>query len=176
MAGEIGDKKPILTSQPSQNTRRPRFFRFVVGAFIALFVFIAGVILWQAYDIWKVQNQAAYTVQALKNYEEDQYRKALADTYGGKTPQETLQMYIEAVEKGDYELASKYFILDYQDKELKSLKSSPPENIRNVLNLLNQTILNKGSYSWDGKEFGIREPLSADFKLYPSGIWKIVEK
>ena len=85
-------------------------------------------------------------------------------------------MYIEAVEKGDYELASKYFILDYQDKELKSLKSSPPENIRNVLNLLNQTILNKGSYSWDGKEFGIREPLSADFKLYPSGIWKIVEK
>ena len=38
------------------------------------------------------------------------YDAAMADTYGGKTPQATLQMYIEAVEKGDYELASKYFV------------------------------------------------------------------
>ena len=92
---------------------------------------------------------------------------ALSGCLGGELSQ--------TVMKGDLKRADE-LILDYQDKELKSLKSSPPENIRNVLNLLNQTILNKGSYSWDGKEFGIREPLSADFKLYPSGIWKIVEK
>lgn len=34
------------------------------------------------------------------------------DTYGGKTPEETLQMFIDALKKGDMELASKYFMLD----------------------------------------------------------------
>jgi len=34
------------------------------------------------------------------------------DTYGGKTPQETLDMFINALEKGDIELAAKYFALD----------------------------------------------------------------
>ena len=35
-----------------------------------------------------------------------------ADTYGGKTPQETLDMFVDALKKGDVELASKYFLLD----------------------------------------------------------------
>ncbi len=34
-----------------------------------------------------------------------------ADTYGGKTPEETLGMFIDALKKGDVELASKYFVL-----------------------------------------------------------------
>jgi hypothetical protein len=35
-----------------------------------------------------------------------------ADTYGGKTPQETLDMFVSALRAGDVELASKYFLLD----------------------------------------------------------------
>jgi len=35
-----------------------------------------------------------------------------ADTYGGKTPQETLDMFVDALRKGDIDLASKYFLLD----------------------------------------------------------------
>jgi len=33
------------------------------------------------------------------------------DTYGGKTPEETLNLFIEALKKEDLELASKYFVL-----------------------------------------------------------------
>jgi len=41
------------------------------------------------------------------------YEKTMTeDIYGGKTPEETLTMFIEALEKGDIELASKYFVLD----------------------------------------------------------------
>lgn len=61
--------------------------------------------------IWK--NYFAY--DEVKVYEEvtRKYVEAMtADTYGGKTPQETLDMFVDALRKGDVELASKYFMLD----------------------------------------------------------------
>ena len=48
-----------------------------------------------------------------------------ADTYGGKTPQETLNLFIDALEKGDADLAAKYFMLDdklSRDQWVKSLE------------------------------------------------------
>ena len=113
--------------------------------------------------------------EALKKAEEDSYRQALADTYGGKTPQETLRMYIDAVEKGDYLLASKYFVGDYQEKELKSLQTSKQENVINTVKLLKQSLQSDGSFSADRQEYIIRRPLLVDFRIYPNGIWKIIE-
>jgi hypothetical protein len=46
-----------------------------------------------------------------------------ADTYGGKTPEETLDLYIEALKKGDLESAIKYIRVDQQERSLKELKS-----------------------------------------------------
>ncbi len=45
-----------------------------------------------------------------------------ADTYGGKTPEETLDLYIEALKKGDIELAAKYSRVDQQEEEIEDLK------------------------------------------------------
>lgn len=48
----------------------------------------------------------------------DQYETAMEkDTYGGQTPQETLDMFVDALEKGDVELASKYFNLNTNEKD-----------------------------------------------------------
>jgi len=55
------------------------------------------------------------TQKALKQYEQaldEYYQKFAEDTYGGKTPQETLDMFIEALENGDIDLAAKYFAMD----------------------------------------------------------------
>ena len=38
------------------------------------------------------------------------------DTYGGDTPEETLDLFIEALEAGDIELASKYFVVEKQEE------------------------------------------------------------
>lgn len=38
------------------------------------------------------------------------------DPYGGETPEETLRLFIEALKKGDTDLAAKYFILDKQQE------------------------------------------------------------
>jgi len=99
----------------------------------------------------------------------------MADIYGGKIPQETLQMYISAIEKGDYELASKYFIEKYQESELKSLQNSPKENIKIMIIQLREVLKNEGSFSWDNTGFAIRKPILVDCMLYPNGIWKIIK-
>lgn len=44
------------------------------------------------------------------------------DTYGGKTPEETFDLYLAALKKGDLELASKYFVMEKQKQRLEQLK------------------------------------------------------
>lgn len=48
----------------------------------------------------------------LKNLQE-QYEN---DTFGGETPEKTIQLFIEALEAGDIDLASKYFLPDDREK------------------------------------------------------------
>src|SRR3990167_283218 len=45
-----------------------------------------------------------------------QKERYMADTYGGDTPEETLELFISALKTGDIDLASKYFVLDKQDE------------------------------------------------------------
>lgn len=183
------------------------FWKFAAWFSAIIFVVVGGYVGWRIYDIKQKQQKVAEGLELLKKIKEESYREAMADTYGGKTPQETLQMYIDAVEKGDYVLASKYFIGDHQEKELKSLRSSPRENIDNVVAVLKGVVLDdkrallERMYESDLKQYGVseskedyisrvgkiyegRETMSAkvsgygfsvSFKLYPNGIWKIIE-
>lgn len=124
---------------------------------------------------WQYRRGLDESRQMYDEWQEEFYQQALADNVGGKTPQDTLRMYIEAVEKGDYELASKYFILEKKEKELNMLKSLDSEKLNFYLEVLKDSLDSEGSYSWDKKEFAIREPVLVDFALYPSGIWKLIE-
>ena len=54
------------------------------------------------------------------------------DTIGGKTPEETLKMFVAALKKGDVELASQYFSLDdkgSRQKWVDYLKSVQSKNL-----------------------------------------------
>lgn len=86
---------------------------FIIIGFLALVAVAAGVFWfsggykeWQATREARQQADKAAEVQARV---EEAYRN---DTYGGKTPQETLDMFVAALRAGDVELASKYFALD----------------------------------------------------------------
>jgi len=87
-----------------------RFFVFV-GVFLVIMLVAGG-----GYFGWnKYFSQEAKTQRNYQKYLDWQanYEKAMQeDTYGGKTPQETLDMFIVALKKGDVELASKYFMLN----------------------------------------------------------------
>ncbi|MFH1188380.1 MAG: hypothetical protein V1652_00865 [bacterium] len=123
-------------------------------------------------------------VHDMKQAEEDWHAAQMADTYGGTTPQETLRMFIDAMEKEDYELASKYFVIERQQEELDGMGTAPKENIDNVLVMLRECLdamdthplEEVGSYSFNNKNgYLIEKPIAVDFFLYPNGIWKIEE-
>ncbi|HOF50618.1 MAG TPA: hypothetical protein PLH22_03005 [Candidatus Colwellbacteria bacterium] len=65
----------------------------------------------------------------------DQYETAMEnDTYGGQTPQETLDMFVDALEKGDLDLASKYFVLrEDGSRDPKTLEALESKRVSNIL-------------------------------------------
>ena len=165
-------------SQPQNNVepREPRgHFKKFAAIFLAILVVAIGsAIGLRAYEFKRGERGVGELAEALKRAEQEDYQRAMADTYGGKTPQETLHLYIEAVEKEDYELASKYFIGDKQQEELKSLKNAGAEALgRYVLTL--RKIPEEGKYNIDNTYFSFDGPILVNMKLYPNGIWKIIE-
>lgn len=139
-------------------------------------------VLWGTFKQWQMRRGVEKFAQALKQLEQDDYRRAMADAYGGKTPQETLQMYIDAVEKGDFELASKYIITSKQQEEFEGLL-----NIKDDKKFLDKYLgdLKKSKPDGDIKEDVFRMKAVVDkeegpyyfirFIKYPNGIWKISE-
>ncbi len=136
---------------------------------IVFLAFLASLAL-DSYRQYKGEKRVAELANELKRLADLDLQKKTADTIGGKTPQETLEMFISAVEKGDYELASKYFVIERQEAELKSLQISKKENIDNVMGMLRQA--SKGAFL-DENRFFIDEPIAVDFIKYPAGNWKI---
>ena len=64
-------------------------------------------------DYIRYQKSPEYQAQK----EAEQIKKEYAeDPYGGDTPEQTLQLFIEALKKGDMDLAVKYFVLDKQEE------------------------------------------------------------
>jgi hypothetical protein len=178
MPEDLDQKSAGLANSDAVPVRKPRFFKLVVSAFVALFVLVAAYAGLQAYTDWKARRGIEQLAEAIKRWEKENYERQLADTYGGKTPQETLRMYIEAVEKGDYELASKYFVIERQKKELESSNRLTKQQLQNYINLLRIALENldsNGRYNQDGRYFSIYDPIFISMIFYPNGIWKIVE-
>lgn len=134
-------------------------YKKTITAVAVIVVLSSAFIGWGTYKQWQMRRGVEKFAQMLKQLEQEDYQRAMADTYGGKTPQETLQMYIDAVEKGDFELASKYFIGEKQEKELASLRGSDPGNIKTVLD-----VLKKVEIVDERKELGMRH--EDDVKKY----------
>jgi len=91
--------------------------------FLLILIGIVAVII-TAYLVWNnfFNQEARERRENEKKY--DQFFEALSegenrqkeDAYGGKTPQETIDLFVAALEKDDLELASKYFSLTVEGK------------------------------------------------------------
>ena len=138
---------------------------------IAVFLFAVG------YGLsWYGEYSFNKDLQAIKKEAERPY---LEDTYGGKTPKETLELFIAAIEKEDFDLASKYFIINKQEGWRDRLVKGEKQKLYNWIDLL-KTAQDRGSL-WDGnfqmevKNAAESANLIIDFIKYPQGIWKIQE-
>jgi len=172
-----------------QNLEQPKSKKIKFIIWFVILIFGVYALIW-VYENYFSQ-KAKETKQQQKNYEKyltwkSFYEKAMSeDTYGGKTPEETLNLFIEALKKEDLELASKYFVLNSNGqrdpKWLEALqKTKDAGKLKEVIELLSkakpdyENISNKEdfkfkSYGNDGK---LKAYIDLEFNKY-SGIWKI---
>lgn len=141
----------------------------VIGMFVLIILSNYG---YQKYDDWKFDKE-------LKELTEEINKPYLEDSYGGKTPKETLELFIAAVEKEDFELASKYFVLSKQEEWKNKLINGKENNsIKNLIKLVADEIeiLNKAEPLWIAEDRYIStNKVLFEYVKYPQGIWKIKE-
>ncbi len=71
-------------------------------------------------------------------------RRQKADTYGGATPEETLTLFVDALKKKDYKLASKYYRFDKQEEVKREMfEWLKNDNADVFVNVYNKNILSK---------------------------------
>jgi len=176
-----------IQQNPNPEKPKRKYWKFVAG-FLGIIIIVAGgFFVWERY----FSPQAKINRETQKNYEkylewERNYEKAMKeDTYGGKTPEETLQMFIEALRKEDVELASKYFVLrsdGSSDPKWKEglIKTKEIGKLQEVINVLSKAKPDLGArISEEYYVFSTRDEngtVTADIDLRInkySGVWKI---
>ncbi len=145
------------------------FFVIVIIVFLAFLASLA----WDLYGQYKGEKDVERLAYELQRWQESEYQKKADDKLGGKTPQETLEMFIAAVEKGDYELASKYFVIEEQARWRKDLMDIVvAKKIDLFLKPLKEIKNSEGAYLGEDRYF-IDAPVLVDYLRYPFGNWKI---
>lgn len=99
-------------NQPSPQSGRS-LITFIVGLVALILIALGGYWSWERNSGPESDGIGGFldhlkSRKFLRNFDEEMRR----DKFGGKTPEETLQLFIEALEKGDVELASRYFMLE----------------------------------------------------------------
>ncbi|MBU4338041.1 DUF4878 domain-containing protein [Patescibacteria group bacterium] len=89
----------------------------VIAALVVIGVLIGWEIGIRAYFYYI---RPYFSGMAYRNYVDAYIQLQLNDKIGGDTPEETVDLFIEALKKGDYDLASKYFVIDDQEKWKKT--------------------------------------------------------
>lgn len=165
-----------------------KIIKIVVLAVIFLLVatagYVSGNLVKYALDIRKADK----SVERFQGSLEEPYKK---DIYGGKTPEETWAMYIDALTKGDIDLASKYYAVGDQEKERQALlEGRDRDNLKLYLEQLSAPLQKDDSlpdfilankerkyYYYMVKEIETGEMLknTAEFYLNPyTKVWKIL--
>ncbi len=89
-----------------------------------------------------------------------------ADTFGGKTPEETIDLFISALKLGDIQLASKYYDVRVQKDALASLKKemSLNGNYNNSLNYFDDVRKKGTKVFYKDYNFAGRDGCALDYK------------
>ena len=150
------------------------FWKFFFGL---LAVMAVGFFVMYATHFWTKYQALQADVKAKEEFDRIQ-KLYQEDTFGGKTPEETLALFIDALKKGDTDLAAKYVLPE--DRELISKNL----NQAKVLGTLDQAVARlialkrsklDGDRAWfvitnENREIKYEVLLGKNSK----GIWKIV--
>lgn len=114
------------------------------------------------YQSWKI----GHDYQKFENAYIDYFKN---DIYGGKTPQETYNMYLDALKKGNVELASRYFFWKNQNEQKQKLTDLKTKGeLQNYINGLPKWEELKEEEYWDkdGKQYSYEFVREKDEKYF----------
>ena len=143
-----------------------------VGIFVVVIIAALAAIYYANYYFSPEQKALRYYADLERQYAED--------TYGGKTPEETLRLFIDALKVGDIELASKYFIPEKQEEWLDNIKKvQKKDHLNDMINDLMK--VSKSKEDMDSALFvGTNDRNVASLIISMGfnevvGIWKILD-
>lgn len=173
---------PIITNMPLEEEKPsrswPKYGLFLMGALIIP----ASYYGWNYYLSPEAREARSFyedvaTFQNIQN-------KFASDTYGGETPEETINLFVAALERGDLELAAKYFELQTNGEqdarilsELEKMKSEG--KIPEIIDSLKKAIPDERestSYSYRFNSFDDKGDLKYQIDLFngdKSTVWKL---
>lgn len=148
-------------------------FLGILGLFLILVIGTAANELWKSYK-WQ---------KAVDKFQESLEKPYKEDIYGGKTPEETWKMFLDALKAGDIELASRYFAVEKQEEEKQELfQIKQDKKLELLIKIYSQEL--KLEQKRDNKVYFyiLREDIAGEkisdsiiFYLNPyTKIWKIV--
>ena len=146
-----------------------------MGIFVVVIIAALAAIYYANYYFSPEQKALRYYAELERQYRED--------TYGGKTPEETLQLFIDALKSGDIELASKYFVVEERGKIRKLLEDEfkVDDNFDHVVAGLQKLKKTTGNYDSDERAFFIivgEDNIVANQVLLvknTNSVWKIMD-
>lgn len=188
--------EPVITEvleTPSKNSddrkerKNPKKINYKAKTIILIFIVIlmipASYFVW--YLVLSPEAQQAQGMRAAVDYYSRIQKNFASDTYGGKTPEETIQLFIKALEENNLELAAKYMERDKNGKEdpryletLKSLTAEQKQMYLAKLKAVKADPENNGSDGYNARFSIIDNQGHADFSvnLYKgtqTPVWKI---
>lgn len=122
-----------------------------------------------------IKNQNVSTVKTPANTEKtDQFYN-----FGGKTPQETLKLFISALEKNDLTLAVKYFIPENREvvsEDLERLHSTNllSDLIKDLKNIKSGELSNETHYSFEIIDEAGQAAAALELIKNQKDLWKII--
>ena len=158
---------------------KSHFWRFAAGL-AALMALGLGIYYATGWYKWQsAQNEATANDRALQDIKEweAQYEN---DTYGGTTPEETLALFIDALKKGDIDLASKYFVVDERETWLNNLRRiQEGDKLNSMIRDLGTAQRGK-DIDENGAVFSLANPLNEITAMIylasgKNGVWKIID-
>lgn len=114
-------------------------------------IFILAVLAFLLAEKFNRKNSLFDKQMQLATEMENKYKN---DTFGGSTPEETLQLFISALKNGDTDLASKYFVIEKQE-EWKTKIDKIKENGKLDLMIEDLNLLKKSKNSDNKTSFFI---------------------
>ena len=104
--------------------KKGKIAKFFKNFFLILFIFYLGVVIGYNFFYWLHKKTREIEI---KKGEEAIRQFYLQDIYGGKTPQETVDLFISALKQKDIDLAVKYV----KESERKNARNKLEEIIKN---------------------------------------------